>query len=259
NLSILPILMACGNCYCFYCLQGDTPNYLAIGLLGIAVFVIYTLDGILDNVRSTALNERHKFIDIHQFNLSIICLCLILIGTFGVFFLDKETLILGLIIASLMGVYGLFVFRSKRLFFLKEICLPLIFSLSVVGLPIIAKSSINSSTWILSLVFFILILEHALTKSWIEKERFDTNQNIYYHLSLSKGRRAINVLSSIIIFCVLFFFSNSIEELKMYPIGLLIAAVSTSFMVILSSKISNYFNLILDLLLCLPFILFILF
>jgi hypothetical protein len=261
NLSIVPVLVALIHSLVFYYLQGDKPNLLAIITLICICWVIYMLDGILDNTKfsSESISKRHLFIKKHQFNISAFIISLLLINCILLFFQKKEVLLFGCFTAFYVVIYFIFINKFQSFRLRKEWFMPIIFTLATVGIPLYQKTSINLSSWVLAFLFFLLAIQNALAISWFEQHFSESKKNIFNTIQTKTGKLFINYTNIILIAVYIVFFSNGSEFKNLVALVYMCMGLMASFCLTQASKIKNNFRLVLDSLLLLPFILLIIY
>jgi hypothetical protein len=259
NLSIVPVLVAIVNGYAFYKLQGDQVNVMALFALASICWSIYILDGIFDNTKFEyeSLSGRHLFIKKHQFNLSGVVIGIVVINIVLLFFQKKEVLQFGVFTASWVVLYLTSINKFKRFRLRKELFMPLIFALASCGIPIFQKTSVNLSTWILTILFFLLTLQNAFIISWFENNYGENKKTIFQTIRLKTGKRVINYINIILIAFYLIFFANGSEFKNQLALVYMCIGLGASFCLTQSPKLSISYRIVLDSLLLLPFVLLI--
>jgi hypothetical protein len=256
--SSLNVVAATIVCFvAFYKLPNNQPfnDILSIAQLGLTSWAIYILDRLRDNIISTEIvTERHKFHFDHQFLLQILS-----IGSAAI------VAIIALFQPFILNIYGVFIlvvvlfyiyFISPRFPFLKEIFMPIIYTLAVVGVPFVLNSSISFSSWILASMFFGVVLQNAFSFSYFEHEENQYSENICRKMGPKKAKNIINYLTSFNIFIVIFFFGNQLYYPNLLAFVFATISLLTSLIVANSPKFKNNYRLVIDGLLFLPLVLF---
>ena len=259
--SLNVVLASCICCIAFYKLPfgHSLVNYSAILLLGCVLWSIYILDRILDNQdKNHFKSERHEFHKRNQFILQCIVLGLILISLSLAVFQKMEVLLFGSLISSIVLLYFLLINKTTNGKYFKEILMPIIYCLAVVGIPFVEKSSINLSEWILAFIFFNLILQNILFFSFKEYSEKVNLENICSIIKPNKIRKAINYLGALNIFLVIFFFSGQLDYTQKLAWIFLIVSISMSIILSLPSEYlkNEKYRWIIDGLLFLPILIF---
>jgi Na+/H+ antiporter NhaD/arsenite permease-like protein len=261
NSSLNVVIASCICCVAFFKLPfgNSSINYASILLLGSISWIIYILDRIFDNQKSNDIkSERHEFHKKNQFVLQFIVLGLILVSFCLLVFQKREVLFFGLFIGCLVILYFFIINKTAKGKYFKEIFMPIIYCLAIVGIPFIEKTSINFSEWILALVFFNIIFQNTLFFSVKEYSEDVNLENICAILPPIKLRRTINYLGAINIFLVIFFFSGPFNYTQKLAWLFLLISISISFLLSLPGKYlkNENYRWIVDGLLFLPLFIF---
>ena len=202
-LSLDVVLGAGLMCYFYaYCLRIN-PAWTAYMALGIAVWLIYTLDHLWDarKIPHEANTLRHRF---HQKNfvvLSIVWLIIALLGAWlALSLLTQAVFWYGLILCAL--VLGHFLLSlidglKNTLFIQKETRTALIYSLGVALAPV--SLSLDFSYLMLSLItaqVFLIAWVNLLIISYFEYESDQRDVHISTAIKLGKGKtiKLVNIL-----------------------------------------------------------------
>ncbi len=261
NISVLPVLVAVINSAAFYKLQNEKINIAGICVLGIICWIVYIYDGLKDITLhpTESQSSRHQFILKNQFNLSVLLIALGTIVLVLLFFQNKSLLYFGAFTGLLLVLY-LFLIQKKSYFRMrKEFLMPLVFTIAVCGVPLAQKSSINLSSWVLSIFFLILCLQNAFLTSWFENRNRHKTVNIYVEISSKAGIRVVNFSMVFLILCFVIFFANGQEFKNGLALMYMIAGMLVSFSATKADFMQKKYNTILDALLLLPFFLILFF
>lgn len=261
NSSLNVVLASCICCIAFYKLPfgNSIVNYSTILLLGCISWTIYIFDRMIDNQSINHFkSERHEFHKKNQFVLQSIVLGLILVSFSLVIFQKRNVLLLGFFISCLVVLYFLIINKNTKGKYFKEILMPIIYCLAIVGIPFVEKSSINLSEWILAFIFFNLIFQNILFFSIKEYSEEVNMENICSIIRPVKIRRTINYLGAINIFLVIFFFSGQSDYTQKLAWVFLLVSISISIILSLPSKYfkNENYRWIVDGLLFLPLFIF---
>ncbi len=261
NSSLNVVLASCICCIAFYKLPfgNSIVNYSTILLLGCISWTIYIFDRMIDNQSINHFkSERHEFHKKNQFVLQSIVLGLILVSFSLVIFQKRNVLLLGFFISCLVVLYFLIINKNTKGKYFKEILMPIIYCLAIVGIPFVEKSSINISEWILAFIFFNLIFQNILFFSIKEYSEEVNMENICSIIRPVKIRRTINYLGAINIFLVIFFFSGQSDYTQKLAWVFLLVSISISIILSLPSKYfkNENYRWIVDGLLFLPLFIF---
>lgn len=133
-------------------------HHMVIGL-AIAIWLIYTVDHLLDAKKSKmeAANPRHAF---HQkYFKQIIGLALIVfaLGLWNLKFLPESTILFGLFLAGTSGIYLIYSYLSKKPFS-KELFAAFVYTAGIVTAPL---SLMNEISW-----YELLLMAQLLTLAY---------------------------------------------------------------------------------------------
>ncbi len=255
NLNVVVATLVCF--VSFYKLPDNKPfnDFLTLAQLGLSCWAIYVLDRLRDNIHNPELStERHKFHYDHQFTLQLLMIASVVISAVITFFQPHQLIIYGFLIILLAGFYLFFI--SSKFPHFKEIFMPVIYCLAVVGVPFVLNTSISLSSWILGLMFLGLTLQNTFSFSLFEFLDSDSAENICSKIGISATRKAINYISAFNIFVVIFFFSNQANYPNLLGFVLVTISLTTSLIVANSSKFAKKYRWLIDGLLFLPLVIF---
>lgn len=172
-LNYLSIDVACGAMVCavfFAHILGVQLRPTGIASLGVTVWIIYTLDHLIDARRLSrdASTERHRF---HQRNLKPLLLAVlvaVVVDTLLVLFVRMPVLIGGLALGFLVGLYILF---QRKLAYYKEFVVALLYA-SGISLPALSLTqfSLSADTVLILGSFALTALINLVLFSWFEFE-----------------------------------------------------------------------------------------
>jgi len=173
-------------------------NILPYGLisLGLTVWIIYTVDHLMDarRINAQAATARHQFHQQHFNTLFVVVLITMAANAVIIFFIRKPVLISGVIVALLVGVY---LVVHRYLNFLKEVFIALFYTIGVL-LPSIAVTSVDYSEWpwIVIVQFFITALINLILFSWFdyEKDLLDGHRSFVTVLGVAASKVFIGIL-----------------------------------------------------------------
>ncbi len=136
--------------------------------LGIAVWLIYTLDHLKDvNRLIYPVAERRKFHREHFKTLKIVAPVVALVGLALCWFISEIILLPGILVASVSAFY---LFVSKRIDWFKEFWVAITFAVGVLLVPIV-RSEMETSTFIILGSLILLALINLILFSNFEKEQ----------------------------------------------------------------------------------------
>ena len=202
-LSLDVVLGAGLMCYFYaYCLRIN-PSWAAYLALGIAVWLIYTLDHLWDarKIPHEANTLRHRF---HQDNFVVLSVFWVIIALIGAWLalslLTQAVFWYGLILCALVLIHFLLSLidgLKNTLFIQKETRTALIYSLGVALAPV--SLSLDFSPFILSMIttqVFLIAWVNLLIISYFEYESDQRDVHISTAIKLGKSKtvRLVKVL-----------------------------------------------------------------
>lgn len=179
-IQVLSLDVVAGACismlYLAKVFQTIVPS-LVVTALGVAVWLIYTADHLLDARKtSNPSTFRHNY---HLKHFNILLFIWIIVAIFGViliFYLPITTIKYGILLLVAVVLYftSLYIFKSNRMIF-KEAAISIIYSAGVFVSPIVLGTTTNLFTWLwlFSIYFlfaFINVLIFALYDEKIDKQ-----------------------------------------------------------------------------------------
>jgi hypothetical protein len=167
-------------------------------LVGMAVFVIYTLDRFLDNRKTqTPATARHRFYDQQRDFLLKVVIGLAVVGFVLLFWLPFKVIVFGLIISLLAGLYLWVIFRSDAQHtaqLWKEPIVAIIYTLGVWMPSILVAEPVTWESYALMFLFGLVAFQNLLLFSWMES--FDLDEG--YSLAIAWGTEAVAKIISIL-------------------------------------------------------------
>lgn len=139
-----------------------------MGTLGLAVWIIYTADRLLDvkDLKSPATTDRHKFHHRYQNQLWISIFLMGFIAGTLVFFLHPSIIVIGIFIAASSGLY-LLIQKHLRI---KEFIVAILYTVGVLLPSLGLRGSLAWELYLLIAQFFIVALINLLLFSRFEYE-----------------------------------------------------------------------------------------
>jgi 4-hydroxybenzoate polyprenyltransferase len=153
----------------FFARVFDQPlNAFALLALGVSVWIIYTIDHILDGVsiKGNPTGKRHLFHKQHSHTFIIVLSAAILIEIILIFFLPGKMILRGFILLAVVGGY---LFLHKRIGWLKELVIAALYTAGIL------VSSVNEfrhtqSDWMLVVSFLLIAFLNLMIFSWFDYE-----------------------------------------------------------------------------------------
>jgi len=207
------------------------PGWAYWIVLPISVWIIYTLDHIIDALRLKKQANTYRHIFHFQYLktiLSILAAFSALNLVFIIFWLENKIIYFGLVLSLVTSLYLILIhFSGKKNSFLpKEIFVTFIYTVGIWGGPI-AMTNLNISTGqlILMIIFFLLVLADVLLLSFFEvgSDQKDNHPTIAVKFGQAVTTKIIftlifvvYILSIFIIFSDELFLHRSIAKLYLF-------------------------------------------
>ncbi len=172
--------------------------------LGIAIWLIYTADHLLDAraIEGKANNPRHAFHQRHFKLLIVLSIIAFSVGLWNMSFLRMETVKFGFVLTFCVGIYFLTIRLVQRKTLLhKEMSAAMIYSFGVFAGPLSITYDVGYSIGFLFLQFLVIVLLNLMIFPLyeIETDRQDQMNSIVVTLGERKVRRLINLFLTIAI------------------------------------------------------------
>ena len=184
----------------FICRVMNVPiNTAMLVGLGIAIWLIYTVDHLLDarKVSGPATNPRHRFHQRYFKPIALSALLLFVLGVYNATRLPIQTVKLGILLAGLSGMYFLYLALSKSDRH-KEFFAAVVYSAGVFTGPVSLLSSWDWAYLITFLQFFILASVNLMLLPVFEVEMDDSQQ--MSSIALRQGKRALIIRALTLLF-----------------------------------------------------------
>ncbi|TGK07806.1 prenyltransferase [Leptospira semungkisensis] len=156
-------------------------------LLPLSVWVIYTLDHLLDGkkVGANSVNPRHKFHYDHFRILSLLCGIAAVVSLVLAFLLLREIVLLGGVLLSILAFLHLGLARWGKVRFGKEFSVALIYTLGVWFGPLLIVGFRSWTVPILLFLFFLGTILNLIMNSLMEAELDAKEGQVYLLGALS--------------------------------------------------------------------------
>ena len=152
--------------------------------LGISVWLIYTIDHLLDvRAASSLVSDRRKFHQRYFNTLVIVCGVLVCLGIWVISFLQREIVIYGAIIALIAAGYLVLAhFQRGPLF--KEVQIAIGYAIGVSLIPFVRIEILEAWKWLVLALLFLTALTNIVLFSWyeIEEDRKEGFKSIVLYL-----------------------------------------------------------------------------
>lgn len=181
----------------FFCARANIDTgWQVSALLGIAVWLIYTVDHLRDAEKASgSARERYLF---HRANDKTLkkAILVVLFFAFFLLFLIPTIIFLGGLVLAIFSIFYLLIQHKLSSFFLKELYVSIIYTLGILLVPTLLSGDFQ----ILHFIFlFLLTFINLAIFSWYEKEEDlkDGFQSIATQLSDRKLETMLGLLISI--------------------------------------------------------------
>lgn len=222
-LNILSIDVAlgamCGALFFAKILQVKVLVYGMVSL-GLTVWIIYTIDHLLDARRISvqASTERHRFHQQHFKTLWRIVVLAVLMDVVLTFFMRERVLIGGVFLSGGVVVYLLI---NRYLKMLKEVMISVLYTCGILMPSIMVTSfSVEEIPWILVLQFVLTALLNLLVFSWFDYENDLRDSTISFVTAVGKKRAGFFIAILFLLINILFFYAPTVETFFILCIGL---------------------------------------
>ena len=171
-------------------------GYIALGL---AVWIIYTADHLLDVWKNPqpASTHRHRFHQQHFITLSILLAVALIVVGIEVNFIRHNVLIGGIQLSILVAIYFIV---QRQLKFLKELVAALLYTVGVLVAPIALLSSPPNSMQITLVVqFFLTVLTNLLLFSLFDLKNDSKDRHPSFAISLGEATTTILLFAMFIV------------------------------------------------------------
>ncbi|MBV6648002.1 MAG: hypothetical protein KI790_21250 [Cyclobacteriaceae bacterium] len=183
--------------------------------LGLAIWLIYTIDHFLDTQKVEQLaTARHRFLREHSLFLQWLCVLILVAGSILAFRLPREIIFWALGMGLCSITYLLIAFW-RRSFLLKEVLVAIIYSSGVLLAPyVIAVDTLTFAMFLTFLELLLLALINLLIFAFLE---YDQDKAYGFHsivqsIGLRKTYRLIWII--ILLTFLLAFFDLSIMDIE---------------------------------------------
>ena len=178
-------------------LQLDMPPSVIIGL-GIAIWLIYTADHLLDarKASNTIVNPRHDFHRRYEKQVIILAIVIFCVGLYNAFHLPLNTIYYGVVLIGLSGLYFLYLRYSKAQTY-KEILAALVYTAGLFTGPMSLISGTNTAIMGLALHFFLLAFANLLILPMFEID-MDEQQGVN-SIATRKGDKSVQLMARIVL------------------------------------------------------------
>ncbi|MBL3657738.1 hypothetical protein [Fulvivirga sediminis] len=204
NLLSLDVAFGAVSCALFVAeVLGVNLPWCIVLILGLTVWLIYTFDHLVDarGLKHMAGTRRHRFHQKHYKVLTFLCASILIANSVLVFYLPKETVILGVTIGCLVMVYFLLLhFLKLKPVYHKELMIAVLYSAGVMVGPVsLYKGVLDMQVAVIFIQFVMIALSNLVIFSLYEKNSDirDSFPSIVQHVD---ERKLTIMLKSFLIF-----------------------------------------------------------
>ena len=199
----------------------------AIAALGMAVWIIYTTDHLIDakKLSHPASTFRHQFHQQHFRLLSITLVIAICLGFTLILFIRKQLFLNGILFASFTFLYILI---NRWLLYLKELTGAVLYCGGVLLPSISAHQKIFSLVdYLIMTQFFLLALINLILFSCMDRERDqqDSHNSIILKIGRDKSEYILRILF-VFLFCLIVFTFSSIQFVSLIFLSMAVILLS---------------------------------
>jgi 4-hydroxybenzoate polyprenyltransferase len=207
KLNLLSIDVAlgamCGSLFFAKLLDGNVP-IVGIVCLGITVWIIYTVDHLMDarRIGPTASMERHRFHHKHYQLLLKLVILMVMINGVLTFFALENVWVGGIFL--LIGVAS-YLLINRYIHLLKELLISILYTMGVL-MPILMtkRFSLQEVPWIIVSQFGLVAFMNLLIFSWVDYEHDKKDGTVSF--ATKAGERLTKGVIGSVLFCVLTLF-----------------------------------------------------
>ena len=168
--------------------------YNALACLAIAVWLIYTLDHLLDAQKIIGIPAafRHQFHKQYKKPLAVYAVLFTILGAISACYLPSVILYNGLVGVLLMFVY--FLLLQKNTFWQKEICSAMGYTWGILLAPIcLHQGALSMLQLLLIPKIFLVVFANLLIFSWFDilKDQQDGHKSMVIHWGIKRAERII--------------------------------------------------------------------
>ncbi|QCK13817.1 hypothetical protein DCC35_03100 [Mangrovivirga cuniculi] len=203
-------------------------------LLSAAVWLIYTLDHLLDanRIDQQALSLRHAVHQKYKIPILLFAAFIIASSIYCLFLLDPEILLGGLYICGFVLVYFVIVhFIKGRIFILKEFAAALVYSTGIMLIPWIRIEEHQEFLALFHLQLFLIAYCNILILAWFDarKDNYQKQNSVILTKGLKLTFKVLNFLLAaffIITVIALFGLKPGITGFSLYQIVMLLMGLT---------------------------------
>lgn len=222
-LNILSIDVALGAmCGALFFAKILRVNVLVYGIvsLGLTVWIIYTIDHLLDarRINVQASTERHRFHQQHFKTLWRVVVLAVLIDGVLTLFMRERVLIGGIFLSGGVGVYLLI---NRYLKMLKEVLISVLYTCGVLMPSIMVTTfEMGEIPWVLVFQFVLTALLNLLVFSWFDYENDLRDNTVSFVTAAGKELAGFCIIILFLTISILFFLAPKLETFIIWSIGL---------------------------------------
>lgn len=225
-LNVLSIDVAlgavCSGIFFAHILQADITSYSLISL-GLSVWIIYTVDHLLDakKINTLATTNRHRFHQQHFQLLSILVIVAASINAVLLFFIRRPALITGIVLVVLVILYLLIQHSLK---FLKELFVAVVYTTGVL-LPAMTNTQLHWKDWNWMVIaqFILIAFLNLIIFSWFDYENDVHDKRVSFVTIFGKKSSKVFIYLLFILSMTLWVAAFSLQVETMIILGMNVA------------------------------------
>lgn len=209
----------CGALFFAKILQVNVLVY-GIASLGLTVWIIYTIDHLLDarRISTQASTERHRFHQQHFNLLWRIVVFAFVIDAGLTFFMRERVLIGGIFLSGGVAVYLLI---NRYLKMLKELLISVLYTCGILMPSIMVTDfSVREIPWWLVVQFVLTALLNLLVFSWFDYENDLRDNTISFVTAVGKRFAGFCIAILFLLISMMFFYEPTLEAFLILCIAL---------------------------------------
>jgi 4-hydroxybenzoate polyprenyltransferase len=231
-----------------------TPSIPSLISLGLTVWIIYTVDRLLDirDVKGEASSGRHRFHQRNQKTLMRWLWLAIIIDMVVVFFMPVAIIKHGMFLSVVVTIYTAL---RRRLSISKELLVAVLYTAGVV-LPSWPVNQLGFDQYLFIILFFLIALINLILFSWYEKEGdlMDKQNSV---ATIIDERAILYILTGLFIIIFLIFGCMVFQPPRFFILLVFVAMTAILLIIFLHKNffaVNDYYRLLGDAVFFLPLI-----
>lgn len=209
----------CGALFFAKILQVNVLVY-GIASLGLTVWIIYTIDHLLDarRISTQASTERHRFHQLHFKPLWRVVVLAMLVDGALTFFMRERVLIGGIFLSGGVAVYLLI---NRYLKMLKEVLISVLYTCGILMPSIMVTDfSVGEIPWWLVVQFVLTALLNLLVFSWFDYENDLRDNTISFVTAVGKRFTGFCMATLFLLISIMFLYAPTLETFLIFCVGI---------------------------------------